>query len=131
MEISLVRISSAVGVRPMPNLGPCASAALPISITNARALSVREPIGHAPIARDVPRHYGVVQAGDAESFQRLLEERRGLGACRLHRSELVRVTRHDDGLGAVPGPRVAEARMRHPLRSSLDLGFIPLLAAVG
>src|SRR5262245_64000303 len=59
MEISHARISSAVGVRPTPYVGPCASAVTPIRHTNGRTLSM--PIVHAPIAGDSPRLNAVVQ----------------------------------------------------------------------
>src|SRR6185436_2746303 len=66
MEMSHARISSAVGVRPTPYRGDCASAVPPISNTNGRTLSV--PIGDAPVARDFPGLYGVVQPRHAERF---------------------------------------------------------------
>src|SRR5262245_12669248 len=59
MEMSHARISSAVGVRPTPYVGPCASAVTPIRHTNGRTLSM--PIVHAPIAGDSPRLNAVVQ----------------------------------------------------------------------
>src|SRR5687767_11238155 len=103
--MSKARISSEVGVRPTPNVGPCASAVVPISTTtNDSALHV-VAIGDAPIAGDVPRLNGVVETGHAERrVGRLVEMRRDLGARSLHRTELVGAARHDDRLGAVPVP---------------------------
>src|ERR1700757_2647830 len=55
IEISAARISSAVGGRPTPYVGDdCANAGLPRSSTIVQSLG--EPIGHAPIPADPPRH---------------------------------------------------------------------------
>src|SRR5580704_13762630 len=74
IEISKARISSAVGVRPMPyvdddwanaelprSAGLPRNAALPTS--SAIAASLSEPIGHAPVLGDFPGHHAVVQPG--------------------------------------------------------------------
>src|SRR5262245_13051828 len=91
-----------------------------------------EAIGDAPIAGDVPRHDGVVQARDAERLvERFVEVLGDLGARRLHRTEFVRAARHDDGLGAVPVPRKAEPRERHALWRAFELRHLPALAVVG
>src|SRR5262245_30912133 len=130
MEMSHARISSAVGVRPTPYRGDCASAATPMSIMNGRTLSM--PIGHAPVARDSPGLNGVVQPGHAERFiKRLVPVLRDLCSRRLHLTDFVRAPRLDLGLLSVPIPLVTEPGMRHARRSSLDLGVVPVLAAVG
>src|SRR6266576_3298220 len=59
MEISMRRISSAVGVRPTPYVGDCANAGLPRSSRIVTSLS--EPIGYAPILGDLPRHNAVIE----------------------------------------------------------------------
>src|SRR5262245_47287510 len=100
MEMSRARISSAVGVRPMPKVGPCADAVALASTTSdtndnaGRSLlallrggaSLRVvAIGDAPVAGDVPGHDGVVQAGDAERLvDRFVEVLGDLGNRRLH-----------------------------------------------
>src|ERR1043166_6098485 len=66
MEMSRARSSSAVGVRPMPYGGPCASAGTHISDANANARRLRQPIGHAPVTGDFPGLDAVVQPRHAE-----------------------------------------------------------------
>src|SRR5712675_2188668 len=64
IEISMRRISSAVGVRPTPYVGDCADAGLPRSptlVSSRIATSLSEPIGHAPVLGDLPGHDAVVQ----------------------------------------------------------------------
>src|SRR5437773_357602 len=61
IEISMRRISSAVGVRPTPYVGDCAKAGLPRSSRIVTSLS--EPIGHASVLGDLPRHNAVVEPG--------------------------------------------------------------------
>src|SRR5437773_10357727 len=61
IEISMRRISSAVGVRPTPYVGDCANAGLPRSSRIVTSLS--EPIGHAPVFVDLPGHNAVVEPG--------------------------------------------------------------------
>src|SRR5262245_16071823 len=133
MEMSHARISSAVGVRPTPYLGDCASAATPISNTNARTgpgLSV--PIGHAPVARDSPRLNGVVEPRHAERFVvRLVPVFCDLCSRRLHLTDLVGAARLELGFLPVPIPLVAESGMRHAGGRSLDLRSVPSLAAIG
>src|SRR5262249_23163240 len=59
IEISNARISSAVGGRPTPYVGDdCANAGPPKSSKIVTSLS--EPIGHAPVLGDPPRHNAVV-----------------------------------------------------------------------
>src|SRR6266550_1296386 len=134
MEISSARISSAVGVRPTPYVAPCASSETPTSRTNANAMraTLREPIGHAPVPRDLPGLNAVVQTGDGEcgieGFVPVLGE---LFARRLHLTDLVRGARQDLRLVSVPVPLIAETGMGHPLWCSLELGPVPFLAAVG
>src|SRR5215510_1048747 len=130
MEMFHARISSAVGVRPTPYRGDCASAATPMSITNGRVLSI--PIGHAPVARDFPGLNGIVQPRYAECFiKRLVPVLGDLCSRRLHLTDFVRAARLDLGLLSVPIPLITESGMRHARRSSLDLGGVPALAAVG
>src|SRR5687768_17637224 len=101
MEMSHARISSAVGVRPTPYVGDCASAQTPMSDTNNSALSV--PIGHAPIARDSPRLNSVVQPRHAVlGSQRHLPVRGDLRSRRLHLANLGCAARKDLGLVSVP-----------------------------
>src|SRR5436190_5404317 len=61
IEISMRRISSAVGVRPTPYVGDCANAGPPRSRRIVTSLS--EPIGHAPVLGDLPGHNAVVEPG--------------------------------------------------------------------
>src|SRR5262245_60199252 len=130
MEMSHARISSAVGVRPTPYRGDCASAAPPMSITNPRTLSM--PIGHAPVARDFPGLNGVVQPRHAERFiERLVPVLGDLFSRRLHRTQFVRAARLELGFPSVPIPLITEPSVRHSLRRSLDLSVVPVLAAVG
>src|SRR5262245_58454246 len=94
MEMSSALISSGVGVRPIPNAGPCASAEVPMSDTNANGRILCEPIGHAPVARDVPRLNAVVQPGHAECLiVRFVPVFGDLGARRLHRTQFVGAAR--------------------------------------
>src|SRR5689334_3389079 len=120
MEMSIALISSGVGVRPIPNLGPCANADAPISSTNATGSSLGEPIAHAPVARDVPRLDAVVQPGYPECLVvGLIPVLGHLRARRLHLTELVAAARQDLCLVAVPLPCIAEPGMRHALRRAL------------
>src|SRR5881394_3084322 len=131
MEMSRARISSAIGVRPMPYVGPCASAGTHISDANAIVRTLREPIAHAPVPGDFPRLDAVVQPRHAERL--IVGSVPVLGdllACRLRLSDLVDAPRHDLGLAAVPIPRVGETAMRHPLRCAAEFGLVPFLAAV-
>src|SRR5688572_26242198 len=115
MEMSQARSCSGLGVRPTPNVGPCARAPVPISTTSGNALNV-VTIGDAPIAGDVPRLNGVVEPRDAERrVRRLVEVCGDLGARSLHRTEFVGAARHDDGFGADPVPGKAEPGERHAL----------------
>src|SRR4029079_13788212 len=133
MEMSRARSSSAVGVRPMPYGGPCASAGTHISDANANANArrLRQPIGHAPVTGDFPGLDAVVQPRHAErlivGFVPVLGD---LLARRLHLSDLVDAPRQDLGLVAIPVPRVGETAMRHPLRCAAEFGLVPFLAAV-
>src|SRR5687768_1150390 len=128
MEISQARISSAVGVRPTPN--DCAITVAPISSANAKTLS--KAIGDAPIAGDLPRLDAVVETRHAERrIEGPVPVLRDLGARRLHLADFVCAARQQLGLLSVPIPHVAEPRVRHALRGSLDFGFVPTFAAVG
>src|SRR5262245_65394138 len=98
MEMSRARISSAVGVRPMPYVGPCASAGTQISDANPIGRTLREPIGHAPVPGDSPGLDAVVQARHAERLiVRLAPVLGDLLARRLRLSDLVDASRHDLG----------------------------------
>src|SRR4249919_1700816 len=98
MEMSQARISSGVGVRPMPYVGDCASAETPISDANANAngRSLRVPIGHAPILRDPPGLNAVVQPRHAErGVVGLVPVLGDLFTRRLHLADLVRAARQE------------------------------------
>src|SRR6185295_2176984 len=128
MEMSRARISSAVGVRPMPYVGPCASTGTHVSDANAIARTLREPIGHAPVPGDFPGLDAVVQPRHAErlivGFVPVLGD---LLARRLHLSDLVDAARQNLRLVAVPVPRVGETAMRHPLRGAAEFSLVPFL----
>src|SRR6188768_11816 len=131
-EMSRARISSAVGVRPMPYVGPCASAGTPISNANAIASPLREPIGHAPVPGDFPGLNAVVQSRHGERLiVGLVPVLGDLLARGLLLANLVDAPRHDLGLVAVPIPLVGETAMGHPLRRATEFGLVPFLAAVG
>src|SRR5262245_52244334 len=116
MEMSHARRSSALGVRPTPYVGDCASAETPMSGTRTRALSV--PIGHAPIAGDLPRLNGVVETRHAVGRCELRVPVLGdLRSRRLNLANLVRAAREELGRLSVPGPPIGEPGMRHALRS--------------
>src|SRR6516225_6661921 len=104
IEISMRRISSAVGVRPTPYVGDCANAGLPRSSRIVTSLS--EPIGHAPVLGD------------------LLSQR-------LHLPDLVGGARKNLGRVSIPSPLIAEPDVRHGLWCRLELGEVPLLPAIG
>src|SRR4030095_5892499 len=123
MEMSSALISSGVGVRPIPNAGPRASAEAPISSTNANGRILCEPIGHAPVARDVPRLNTVVQPGHPECLIVGLVPILGeLGARRLRLAQFVGAARQQLCLGAVPIPLIAETGKGHALRRALEFG---------
>src|SRR5215467_4098352 len=97
--------------------------------THARTLSV--PIGHAPVARDSPGLNRVVQSRYAEGWiERLVPELGDLCARRLDRTEFVRAAQLELGFTSVPVPLIREPRVRHALCGSLDLGVVPVRAAV-
>src|SRR5215471_7308921 len=131
IEISKARISSAVGVRPTPYVGDdCANAGLPRSSTIARSLS--EPIGHAPVPGDPPRHNAVVEPRHSViPIKRLVPVLGDLLSRRLHLPDLVGAARKNLGLVSIPIPRIAEPAVRHGLWSPLDLGGVPLPPAIG
>src|SRR5580704_1170462 len=84
IEISKARISSGVGARPTPNLGDdCANAGL--ARMSAIATSLSEPIGHAPVLGDLPRHNAVVEPRHSViSFKRHVPVLGDLLSHRLH-----------------------------------------------
>src|SRR5678815_483947 len=132
MEISIALISSVVGVRPIPYLGPCASTETPISTTTANARILCEPIRHAPVARDAPRLNAVVQPGHAECLiVRFVPVFGDLGTRRLRLTDFVGAARQDLCLVSVPIPLIAETGKGHALRRALELGLVPFLPAVG
>src|SRR6186997_2969157 len=123
MEISHARSSSALGVRPTPYVGDCASAQTPMSNTIRRTLSI--PIVDAPIAGNPPRLNGVVQPRHAVLGCQLRVPVLGdLGSRRLDLTDFVRAARKQFGLLSVPIPLMGESRVRHALRRPLDLGNI-------
>src|SRR4249920_1826295 len=114
MEISASRISSAVGVRPIPYVGACASAETPMSKANAIAIgrTLREPIGHAPVLRDPPRLNAVVQSRHAECLiEGLVPVLGDLFTRRLNLTDLVDAARQELRLVSVPIPRIGETCM--------------------
>src|SRR3954468_9215033 len=132
IEMSRARISSAVGVRPMPYVGPCANTGALISNENAIGRTLREAIGHAPVLPDPPWLHRVVQSRHAERLiEGLVPVLGDLLARRLRLADLVDAAGHDLGLVAVPIPLIDEAGMGHPLRRALEQSLVPFLAAVG
>src|SRR6266550_3272309 len=135
IEISKARISSAVGVRPTPYVGDdCASAGLPRIPRSSSTIvtSLSEPIGHAPVPGDPPRHYAVVQPGHSViSIERHVPVLGDLLSRRLHLPDLVGAARKNLGLVSIPSPRIAEPGVRHALWSRLDLGGVPIPPAIG
>src|SRR6185503_15284023 len=132
MEMSHARISSALGVRPTPYVGPCASAETPMSNANAIGRTLRVPIGHAPVRGDPPGLHTVVQPWHAECFvEGLVPELGDLFARRLNLTDLVGAAREQLRLFSVPMPLIAEPGMGHALWRSLELSLVPFLAAVG
>src|SRR4029450_9202018 len=117
-----------------PKPGPCArpDALMSSTNTNANGSLLCEPIGHPPVARDVPWLNTVVQPGHAErlivGFVPVLGE---LGARWLRLAQFVRAAREDLGLASVPIPLIAETGKGHALRRALELGLVPFLPAVG
>src|SRR6266850_1104260 len=130
IEISMRRISSAVGVRPTPYVGDCANAGLPRSSKIAASLS--EPIGHAPVLGDLPGHNTVVEPGHSViSLHRHVPPLGNLLSQRLHLPDLVGGARKNLGLVSIPIPVIAEPDVRHALWSPLELGEVPFLPAIG
>src|SRR5262245_65958623 len=129
--MSSALISSGVGVRPIPKVGPCASADAVMSSTNANGRILCEPIGHAPVARDMPRLNAVVQPGHAECLiVRFVPVFSDLGARRLRLTDFVGAARHDLCLVFVPIPLIAEKGKGHALLSYLDVCFVPFIPSV-
>src|SRR5438094_807731 len=129
IEISHARISSAVGDRPTPYVGDWADPIWHIpSIISGRSL--RKPIQHAPVARDLPRLHRVVVAAYPRFFRRVVPVRRDLGARRLHRAQFIGAARHEDTFFAVPLPVEPEACVSHGIRRRSKLGILPVLPAV-
>src|SRR5277367_458994 len=120
--------SAAVGARPTPYV--CASAALAKSRKIGTILS--EPIGHASIAGDFPRHNGVVVHRRSELWR--ISHAQKLGdflASRLDQPDLVGGARKNHVLVSSPVPHIAEPGVRHSLRGPLERGVVPRLPAVG
>src|SRR5215467_14518262 len=130
IEISMRRISSAVGVRPTPYVGDCANAGLPRSSRIVTSLS--EPIGHAPVLGDPPRHDAVVQPRHPViSFKRHVPVLGDLLSRRLLLPDLVGAARKNLGLVSIPIPLIAKPGVRHTLWGPLELGAVPLPPAIG
>src|SRR3982074_1317312 len=111
IEISMRRISSAVGVRPTPYVGACANAGLPRSSRIVTSLS--EPIGHAPVLGDLPGHNAVVEPGHSViSLHRHVPPLGDLLSQRLHLSDLVGGALQDHGGETTPSPLVAQPDAR-------------------
>src|SRR6476469_3375230 len=135
IEISIRRISSAVGVRPTPYVGDCANAGLPRSptlVSSRVATSLSEPIGHAPVLGDLPGHNAVVEPGHSViSLHRHVPPLGALLSQRLHLPDLVGGARKNLGRVSIPSPLIAEPDVRHALWCRLELGEVPLLPAIG
>src|ERR1700752_2846001 len=140
IEISMRRISSAVGVRPTPYVGDCANAGLPTSTTvvsttvvSSRIVtSLSEAIGHAPVLGDLPGHDAVVEPGHSViSLHRHVPPLGDLLPQRLHLPDLVGGARKNLGRASIPSPLIAEPDVRHALWCVLELGEVPLLPAIG
>src|SRR5215471_2550462 len=131
IEISKARISSAVGVRPTPYVGEdCANAGLARSTKITTSLS--EPIGHAPVLGNPPRHNAVVQPRHSViSLKRHVPVLGDLLSRRLLLPDLVGAARKNLGLVSIPIPLIAKPGVRHALCSPLDLGAVPLPPAIG
>src|SRR5262245_60053094 len=124
------RISSAVGVRPTPYVGDCANAGLPRSSRIVTSLS--EPIGHAPVLRDLPGHNAVVEpAHSVISLHRHVPPLGDLLSQRLHLPDPVGGARKNLGRVSIPSPLIAEPDVRHALWCRLELGEVPILPAIG
>src|SRR6266850_2178738 len=130
IEISMRRISSAVGVRPTPYVGDCANAGLPRSSRIVTSLS--EPIGHLPVLGDLPGHDAVVEPRySVISLDRHVPPLGDLLSQRLHLPDLVGGARQDLGRVAIPIPGIAEPHVRHAMCGPLELGEVPLFPAIG
>src|SRR5438132_1847383 len=130
IEISMRRISSAVGVRPTPYVGDCANAGLPRS--SRIVTSLREPIGRAAVPGDLPGHNAVVAPGHSViSLPRHVPPLGDLLSQRLHLPDLVGGARKNLGRVSIPSPLIAEPDVRHALWCRLELGEVPLLPAIG
>src|SRR5947209_7387674 len=135
IEISKARISAAVGVRPTPYVGDCANAGLPRSPTiesSTIVTSLSEPIGHAPVLGNPPRHNAVVEPRHSvSSLKRHVPVLGDLLSRRLHLPDLVGGARKNLGLVAIPIPLIAEPGVRHALWGALELGAVPRPPAIG
>src|SRR5262245_46026773 len=124
IEMSMRRISSAVGVRPTPYVGDCANTGLPKSGTivsptlasSGMLTSLGEPIGHLPVLGDLPGHDAVVEPGHSViSLRRHIPPLGDLLPQRLHLPDLVGGARQNLGLLSIPVPPIAEPHVRHAL----------------
>src|SRR5262245_4378541 len=94
--------------------------------------NLSEPIGHAPVPRDLPGHDAVVEPGHSViPLERLVPVLGDLLARRLLLADLVGAARKNLGFGSIPSPRIAEPDVRHALWRALELGAVPLLPAIG
>src|SRR5665213_180947 len=131
IEISHALISSAVGVRPTPYVGPWAEA-MPTTRIAASGSTLNEFIVHAPIARDSPMLNRVVGTRYAEIVgQRLIEIFRGFRARGLHCAQIVRAARKNHALFSVPFPPQPKSHMGHLERRCPKISFLPGLALIG
>src|SRR5262245_13096873 len=112
IEISMRRISSAVGVRPTPYVGDCANAGLPKNptlVSSRIVTNLSEPIGHAPVLGDLPGHNAIVEPGHSVvSLRRHVPPRGDLLSQRLHLDHLVRAPQKNRRRASITLPLVAE-----------------------
>src|SRR5690606_10612382 len=107
IEMSMRRSSASVGVRPTPYVGACAVARLPAKLVSISEIAtilsglrsssaLREPIGHAPVLRNSPRHDAVVEPGHAVvALERNIPPIRDFFAQWLPLPDVVDAARHD------------------------------------
>src|SRR5262249_55414671 len=108
----------------------CANAGLASSSRIGTILS--EPISHGPVARDLPRHNGVVCSRHSELWGiSHAQSLRDFLTSRLDLPDLVGGARKQHVLFSIPVPHVAEPSVRHRLRGRFELGVLPRLPIVG
>src|SRR5215467_3316682 len=98
----------------------------------AMATSLSEPIGHAPVSRDLPGHHAVIQPGHSVvTIKRHVPVLGDLLSRRLLLPDLVGAAGNNLGLVSIPIPLIAKPGLRHALCSPLELGAVPLPPAIG